>query len=54
LSQLREGGVLTSRREGKTVYYRANPAGIATVIAELQAHLQACCPPEEPASRPDV
>jgi DNA-binding transcriptional ArsR family regulator len=48
LAQLREGGVLASRREGKTVYYRADPAGITEVISELQAHLQACCPPRRP------
>lgn len=47
LAQLRQGGLLSSRREGKTVYYRANPAGIAAVLAELQDYLRACCPPTE-------
>jgi DNA-binding transcriptional ArsR family regulator len=45
LSLLRQGGLLTSRRDGKTVYYRADPTGIATALGELQAHLAACCPP---------
>ncbi|TQM79408.1 ArsR family transcriptional regulator [Saccharothrix saharensis] len=45
LSLLRLGGLLTSRREGKTVYYRANPTGIATALAELQERLGTCCPP---------
>ncbi|GAA1292331.1 hypothetical protein [Saccharothrix xinjiangensis] len=45
LSLLRQGGLLTSRRDGKTVYYRANPPGITTALAELQQHLGTCCPP---------
>jgi DNA-binding transcriptional ArsR family regulator len=45
LSLLRQGGLLTSRREGKTVYYRADPTGITAALAELQDHLTTCCPP---------
>ena len=45
LAMLREGGLLSARREGKTVWYRADPAGIATALGELQDCLRACCPP---------
>ncbi|MBB5805670.1 DNA-binding transcriptional ArsR family regulator [Saccharothrix ecbatanensis] len=47
LAMLREGGLLTARRDGKTVYYRANPAGIAAALTELQGYLAVCCPPTE-------
>ncbi|GGT43505.1 ArsR/SmtB family transcription factor [Nonomuraea spiralis] len=47
LATLREGGVLASRREWKTVYYRANPDGVRQALADLQAALAACCPPGE-------
>ena len=47
LSLLRQGGLLTSRRDGKTVYYRADPSGIATALTELQGYLAACCPPRD-------
>ncbi|WP_309114623.1 metalloregulator ArsR/SmtB family transcription factor [Saccharothrix sp.] len=45
LSLLREGGLLTSRRDGKTVYYRADGTRIAQALTELQNHLLTCCPP---------
>ncbi|WP_049559009.1 ArsR/SmtB family transcription factor [Nonomuraea sp. SBT364] len=45
LATLRDGGVLTSRREWKTVYYRADPARIGKALSDLQASLAACCPP---------
>jgi DNA-binding transcriptional ArsR family regulator len=45
LSLLRQGGLLTSHRDGKTVHYRADPAGITAALAELQNHLTTCCPP---------
>ncbi|MFC6091537.1 ArsR/SmtB family transcription factor [Saccharothrix lopnurensis] len=45
LSALRQGGLLTARRDGKTVYYRPNPTGITAALTELQAHLGSCCPP---------
>ncbi|WP_033440855.1 ArsR/SmtB family transcription factor [Saccharothrix sp. NRRL B-16314] len=51
LSLLRQGGLLTSRREGKTVHYRANPTGITTALAELQAVLAVCCPPTAESAR---
>lgn len=44
LAQLRRGGMLTSRRGGKSVSYRADPPRIAASLAELQAVLAACCP----------
>jgi DNA-binding transcriptional ArsR family regulator len=47
LATLRDGGVLASRREWKTVYYRADPARIAKALSDLQAGLSACCPPAE-------
>ncbi|TMR98458.1 ArsR/SmtB family transcription factor [Nonomuraea basaltis] len=47
LATLRDGGVLTSRREWKTVYYRADPARIGRALSDLQASLQACCPPDD-------
>jgi DNA-binding transcriptional ArsR family regulator len=43
LDLLRRGGVVTSRREGKTVLYRADKQGSATALADLQAYLQNCC-----------
>lgn len=47
LATLRDGGVLTSRREWKTVYYRADPARIGQALSDLQASLRACCPPAD-------
>jgi DNA-binding transcriptional ArsR family regulator len=51
LATLRDGGVLASRRDWKTVYYRADPPRIGKALSDLQASLNACCPPaeEEPA-----
>ncbi|WP_433007960.1 ArsR/SmtB family transcription factor [Kribbella sp. CA-294648] len=43
LDLLRRGGIVTSRREGKTVLYRADKQGSATALADLQAYLQSCC-----------
>ncbi|GIH78202.1 ArsR/SmtB family transcription factor [Planobispora longispora] len=45
LAILREGGVLVSRREWKTVYYRVDAAQIDQALSDLQACLHACCPP---------
>ncbi|WP_229802895.1 ArsR/SmtB family transcription factor [Planobispora rosea] len=47
LATLREGGVLTSRREWKTVYYRADRQRIGRALGDLQACLHACCPPAD-------
>ncbi|MFB6719421.1 ArsR/SmtB family transcription factor [Kribbella sp. NPDC056345] len=43
LDLLRRGGVVTSRREGKAVLYRADKQGSAAALADLQAYLQNCC-----------
>jgi DNA-binding transcriptional ArsR family regulator len=43
LALLRHGGLLTARREGKTVFYRADPAGVSAILEDLQACLRACC-----------
>jgi len=43
LDLLRRGGIVTSRREGKTVLYRADKQGSAAALADLQAYLQSCC-----------
>lgn len=45
LASMRVGGVLVSRREWKTVFYRADPAGIGAALDELQSLLRSCCPP---------
>jgi DNA-binding transcriptional ArsR family regulator len=45
LSTLREAGVLTSRREWKTVYYRVDPEGVLKGLDGLRDYLMACCPP---------
>ncbi|MFB4294656.1 ArsR/SmtB family transcription factor [Nonomuraea sp. ATR24] len=47
LATLRTGGVLTSRREWKTVYYRADPTRIGKALTDLYSTLNACCPPPE-------
>jgi DNA-binding transcriptional ArsR family regulator len=43
LALLRRGGILTSRREGKVVLYRADREGVLTALFDLQAYLLACC-----------
>jgi DNA-binding transcriptional ArsR family regulator len=43
LDLLRRGGIVTSRREGKTVLYRADKQGSAAALADLQKYLQNCC-----------
>ncbi|MGC4938536.1 ArsR/SmtB family transcription factor [Kribbella sp. DT2] len=43
LDLLRRGGIVTSRREGKTVLYRADKSGSAAALADLQAYLENCC-----------
>jgi DNA-binding transcriptional ArsR family regulator len=43
LDLLRRGGIVTSRREGKTVLYRADKQRSAAALADLQAYLQNCC-----------
>ncbi|MEU1689219.1 metalloregulator ArsR/SmtB family transcription factor [Micromonospora sp. NPDC005707] len=43
LTLLRRGGVVTSRRGGKTVYYRADRDGTLAALADLQSYLATCC-----------
>jgi DNA-binding transcriptional ArsR family regulator len=43
LSQLRRGGILSSRRDGQNVLYRSDHAGIRRALADLQAYLEVCC-----------
>lgn len=43
LAMLRRGHILTSRRDGKTIYYRADTQGTAAVLDNLQAYLRSCC-----------
>lgn len=43
LAFLRRGGILTSRRQGKVVLYRANRDGVIAALGDLQAYLLACC-----------
>lgn len=43
LALLRRGKILTSRREGRTVFYRSDNAGTAQVLTNLQAYLASCC-----------
>ncbi|QUC01981.1 MULTISPECIES: ArsR/SmtB family transcription factor [Cellulosimicrobium] len=43
LQILRRGGIVTSRRQGRVVLYRADRDGVARALSDLQAYLQACC-----------
>jgi DNA-binding transcriptional ArsR family regulator len=43
LDILRRGRILTARREGKNVLYRADKDGAAAALDELQAYLKNCC-----------
>lgn len=43
LQILRRGGVVTSRRDGKTVYYRSDREGVSRALDDLQSYLQTCC-----------
>ncbi len=43
LAILRRGRVVVSRRDGKTVYYRADRDGMADALSELQRYLANCC-----------
>ncbi|MFF2007711.1 ArsR/SmtB family transcription factor [Streptomyces sp. NPDC058195] len=46
LSLLRRGGLVTSRKEGKQVFYRADGATTTEHLSALQAYLARCCPPD--------
>ncbi|MGW1345639.1 ArsR/SmtB family transcription factor [Kribbella sp. NPDC002412] len=43
LDLLRRGGVVTSRREGKAVLYRADKQGTSAALTDLQTYLRNCC-----------
>ncbi|MBQ1023984.1 helix-turn-helix transcriptional regulator [Micromonospora sp. C95] len=43
LTLLRRGGVVTSRRDGKTVYHRADRDGALAALADLKSYLTTCC-----------
>ncbi|MFI6966414.1 ArsR/SmtB family transcription factor [Streptomyces sp. NPDC050149] len=46
LSLLHRGGLVTSRKEGKQVRYRADGATMTQRVSALQVHLARCCPPD--------
>lgn len=43
LARLKDGGLLASRREAKTVYYRADKERIGTALDRLRGFLDGCC-----------
>lgn len=43
LDLLRRGGIVTPRREGKTVLYRADKEGTSAALTDLQTYLKNCC-----------
>lgn len=43
LQLLRRAGVVTSRRDGKVVRYRADRDGMTRALEDLQAYLKVCC-----------
>lgn len=43
LQLLRRGAIVTSRREGKVVMYRADRDGMTRALTDLQAYLEVCC-----------
>ncbi|RFS82018.1 transcriptional regulator [Actinomadura spongiicola] len=45
LALLRRGGLLTSRKHGKQVFYRVDVAAVEQSLTELQTYLRTCCPP---------
>ncbi|URM96572.1 hypothetical protein LUW76_20785 [Actinomadura madurae] len=45
LALLRRGGLLTSRRDGKQVYYRIDSAAGDRSLTELRDYVRNCCPP---------
>ncbi|MEV0430929.1 metalloregulator ArsR/SmtB family transcription factor [Micromonospora sp. NPDC050495] len=53
LAILRRGRVVHAQREGKTVRYSADGAGISAALTELQNLLQTCCPPSPAGDKSD-
>lgn len=47
LAILRRGGLLTSRKHGKQVFYRIDTATVERSLGDLQTYLHTCCPPPE-------
>lgn len=43
LTLLRRGGILTSRREGKIVLYRADRDRVLSTLDDLRTYLLTCC-----------
>jgi DNA-binding transcriptional ArsR family regulator len=43
LALLRRGRILSARRDGKTVLYRADREGALAALADLQKYLARCC-----------
>ncbi|GAB3841983.1 hypothetical protein GCM10029963_14220 [Micromonospora andamanensis] len=43
LTLLRRGGIVRSRRDGKTVLYRADREGALTALSDLRSYLTNCC-----------
>lgn len=43
LALLRRGRIVTSRRVGKIVLYRANREGVLAVLDDLRSYLLTCC-----------
>ncbi|TQN33237.1 DNA-binding transcriptional ArsR family regulator [Haloactinospora alba] len=43
LALLRRGGILASRREGKTVLYHSDRERVSHALADLQNYLRFCC-----------
>ncbi|CAM3769626.1 Biofilm growth-associated repressor [Occultella aeris] len=43
LQLLRRGGIVTPRRDGKVVLYRADRDGMSQALGDLQDYLKVCC-----------
>ncbi|MGP3929442.1 ArsR/SmtB family transcription factor [Nonomuraea sp. KM88] len=43
LAELKRGGILTSRKQGKVVLYRADKQRVVQALADLQEYLRYCC-----------
>ncbi|MBN8870758.1 MAG: winged helix-turn-helix transcriptional regulator [Solirubrobacterales bacterium] len=47
LALMRRGGLLVSRREGKTVHYRVDAGQIGDKLDDVKTYLYCCCPPKD-------